>query len=47
MQRWRLMYTGPDFCRVGRRVAYSRFALKAFIAQQIGSRRAAESKGAR
>lgn len=38
MERWRSMNTGPDFCKVGHRVAYPRVALEAFISQQTSSR---------
>jgi len=34
LERWRIDGTGPDFVKVGRRVAYTGAALRAFVEQQ-------------
>lgn len=35
MERWRTEGTGPSFVRIGRRVAYTRRALKTFVESNI------------
>ncbi len=43
MERWRSEGTGPDFVKVGRRVAYTRGAIKRFI--QLKTRNSTSDKG--